>query len=144
MYKLNAIILILIICSVSCNTSKKFVQKKQMKESFIYDFKIIYYKSLLKKAYNNSQEIKTILSAEASGYGEIILSKEDFSLIDSLTKKDNEVIIKDSIDQVGRVSEGVQGKNILAFSMSKFYSKWLDGIAKERAKIYLKERYMKE
>ena len=115
-----------------------------MKESFIYDFKIIYYKSLLKKAYNNSQEIKTILSAEASGYGEIILSKEDFSLIDSLTKIDNDVIIKDSIDKVGKVSEGIQGKSILAFSMSKFYSKRLDGIAKERAKIYLKERYMKE
>ena len=110
MYKLNAIIFILIFCSVSCNTSKKFVQKKQMKESFIYDFKIIYYKSLLKKAYNNSQEIKTILSAEASGYGEIILSKEDFSLIDSLTKKDTEVIIKDSIDQVGEYLKGFKVK----------------------------------
>lgn len=80
--------------------------------------------------------MKNALAKDKSGYGEPILSIEDLTLIDSFSKVDNQSIVLDSIRRVGRVGEGVQGKQILSFALFRYQSKWLDSLAKERYKIF--------
>ena len=122
----------------SCKTSQyeTWASKKEMKEIYIDDFKLIYFKKLLIAGYNNTNEIKNVVRSDNSGFSEPILTDEDHHLIDSLVKADNNTMIKDSINRVGRVAEGAEGKHVLAFVLEKYQSKWLDQLAKERFKIY--------
>lgn len=124
---------LLITCSVR-NTS----HTRQMRSIYLDDFKIIYFKQLLLEVNNHSQAIKEVLEFDNSGYGEVLLSTEDFHLIDSLVKLDNQKMVKDSIDKIGTVSEGSQGKDVFDFAINKHQSKWLDSIAKARYKLYEK------
>ncbi|MBS1755539.1 MAG: hypothetical protein JST34_15975 [Bacteroidetes bacterium] len=107
-----------------------------MKESFIYTFKITYFKKLLLEGFNNSPEITKVLLKDKSGYGEFILSIEDLHFIDSIVRADNKIMVADSIIRIGKVAEGSQGKHIFDYALKKYKSKWLDQISKQRAKIY--------
>lgn len=106
-----------------------------MKEAYIHSFKLTYYRKLMIKGFNNSEEIKSLISSDRSGFSEILLSIDDYKLIDSLTNKDNQIMLNDSINNIGRVAEGCEGKRVLEFSLNKYNSKWIDDLAKQRYKI---------
>jgi len=135
---LRATILILMSFFAYCTTSKIRNAHSQMEQSYLYDFKLNYFRKLLIRGFNESEAIKSVIASDRSGYGEPLLSIEDYQLIDSLTGIDNSVMLQDSINRVGRVSEGAQGKQVLSYALLKYESKWLDSLAKERWQLYLK------
>ena len=59
---------------------------------------------------------------------------DDYRLIDSLTKVDNNKLTMDSTNSIGRVAEGAEGKHILGYVIGKIQSKWLDSLANKRYK----------
>ena len=109
-----------------------------MKKAFIYDFKITYFRKLLLAGYNNTDGIKYAINEDQSGFGEPILSTDDHDLLDSIIKIDNDVMVKDSLDGRRR-AEGAKAKRVLRYALNKYESKWLDSLAKARAKIFMKE-----
>jgi hypothetical protein len=110
-----------------------------MKDTFIYDFKITYFKKLLLSGYNNSNEIKSLMEGEQSGFGEIILSIDDYNLLDSIVNLDNAAMVKDSLNG-NRRAEGTQGKRVLGYALDRYNSKWLDNLARARYDIYKKSK----
>jgi hypothetical protein len=122
----------------SCKTSQyeMWASKKEMKDIYIDDFKLIYFKKLLIAGYNNTDEVKNMVRSDQSGFSEPILTTEDYELIDSLVTADNIRMTQDSIKRVGRVAEGSEGKHVFGYALNKYQSKWLDQLAKERFKIY--------
>jgi hypothetical protein len=126
-------LLLLISCKTQYATNK---DADQMRESYLYAFKMSYFKKLLIEGFNNSNAIKDVIAFDRSGYGEPILLMEDYKLIDSLVKIDNKLMMQDSLNRIGRVAEGVQGKHIFDYALNKYQSKWLDSLTKERFKIY--------
>ncbi len=135
--KKYTILISLFLILLSCKSSHVITYNKQMKESFIYDFKITYFKKLLLAGYNNSDAATSLVRGDQSGFGEIILSPDDYSLLDSIVRVDNEVMIKDSLNG-NRRAEGTRGKRVLRFALNKYESKWLDSLAKARSKIFMK------
>lgn len=121
----------------SCNNSKDVAYNKQMTQSFIYDFKIKYFKLVLKEGFNRSDAIKSVLKQDHSGYGEPILSEEDIQIMDSLVKIDGEEMRRDSVARK-RMAEGAQGKHVMDFAVRRYQSKWLDSLAKARCKIFVR------
>ena len=122
---------------IGCKPYEQSVKyKKQMEETYVFTFKITYFRQLLTEAFGNSDAIREALATDHSGFGEPILSIQDLALIDSFSKVDNQVIVLDSVDRVGRVGEGAQGKQILSFALFRYQSKWLDSLAKVRYKRY--------
>jgi len=83
---LSIVCLVLIISFYSCKSTQGWTNKKEMKGIYIPNFKLTYFKTLLIAGYNNTNEIKSIVFADQSGYSESILSIEDYHLIDSLKK----------------------------------------------------------
>ena len=136
--------LVILLILISCKVSQNVIYKRQMKESFLYTFKLEYFKKLLIKIYNNTDAINSILSQDNSGYSEELLTISDYAIIDTFSTIDNYKITQDSIDRIGRVAEGAQGKHILSFVLYKFNSKWLDSLAKARYKIYYRESLKNE
>jgi hypothetical protein len=141
--------LLMCLVLIGCKPYEQSVKyKKQMEEAYVFTFKITYFRQLLTEAFGNSDAIREalatdhsgfgepILSIDHSGFGEPILSIQDLALIDSFSKVDNQVIVLDSVDRVGRVGEGAQGKQILSFALFRYQSKWLDSLAKVRYKRY--------
>jgi hypothetical protein len=129
----------LIICLIllSCKTENTgFTNKynKQIKESYLYDFKINYFKKLLIQGFDKSEAIISVVSSDRSGYGESILTMEDYKFLDSLVEVDKKIIMQDSLSRIGRVGEGAQGKHVFAYALHKFQSKWLNKIANSRFK----------
>jgi hypothetical protein len=107
-----------------------------MRGIYIPNFKLTYFKTLLIAGYNNTNEIKSIVVADHSGFSEPILSMEDYDLIDSLVKLDNRTMIRDSINRIGSVAEGAEGKHVFGYALNKYQSNWLDKLSKERFKTY--------
>ncbi|MFN9999295.1 MAG: hypothetical protein ACK52X_06715 [bacterium] len=129
--------LLMCLVLIGCKPYEQSVKyKKQMEEAYVFTFKITYFRQLLTEAFGNSDAIREALATDHSGFGEPILSIQDLALIDSFSKVDNQVIVLDSVDRVGRVGEGAQGKQILSFALFRYQSKWLDSLAKVRYKRY--------
>lgn len=124
----------------SCKSTNFKSNFEQIKQSYLYDFKMTYFKKLLLESFNHSSAIKEILLIDRSGYGEPILSSFDYGLIDSLVKISNKKMVKDSTQSLGRVGEGAEGKRIFDFALRTYESKWLDSLAKVRYKKYVKEQ----
>jgi hypothetical protein len=121
---------------LACKTTRQTnTYTAQMKEAYLYDFKITYFKKLLLAGYNNSDDAKSLIRKDQSGFGEIILSPDDYNMLDSIVKIDNEVMIKDSLNG-NRRAEGTQGKRVLGYALNKYESKWLDSLADTRYKLY--------
>lgn len=122
-------------CGIRRHQSKA---EKQLEEIYIQEFRTTYFKTLLKKGFNNDPKYIEAVSIDASHYGEIILDLEDYQLIDSLTNIDNDIMVKDSIDRIGKVAEGAEGKKVFYYALDKYNSHWLDSITKVRLKRFQK------
>ena len=121
--------------TLSCESTRRTQSlKAQYKEIYLDQFKLTYFRQLLKKGYNNSNAVQEIFQGDNSGFTEPILTGEDYKLIDSLTTIDNQRLVADSADGQRR-AEGAQGKRPLGFIMDKLSSKWLDSLAKRRLKL---------
>lgn len=137
--KAAIILSIFVFFSLSYATGQnKLTYNKQLKQSYVYDFKMTYFKKLLLLAFGNSDAIKTVVASDRSGYGEAILSADDYKYIDRLVEIDIRKMIQDSIARIGRVSEGAQGRWIFDYVLLKYQSKWLDSIANDRSKPFVK------
>ena len=132
---LNALLILIVAVSFACKSTHSWTSKKEMKEIYIPNFKLTYFKKLLIAGHNNTSEIKSIVLGDHSGFSEPILSTEDYDLIDSLVKIDNQTMIMDSINRIG-VAEGADGKHVFGYALNKYQSNWLDKLSKERFKIY--------
>lgn len=130
--------MIFILSLISCKPGYEVTYKKQMKEAYINDFKLIYFTKLFDVGFDYPKEIMEKFKKDGSGYSEPLLSGEDIQLINQFVKIDNQQMISDSIQRIGTVAEGAQGKNVLSFLLTKYNSKWLDRLAKTRYKIYKK------
>jgi len=116
------------------STQNSTSQKAMYKATYIDQFRLTYFRQLLIKGYNNSNAIQEIISNDHSGFTEpIILTEDDYKLIDSLTTVDNEKMKIDSTEG-NRRAEGAQGKRPLGFILNKLKSRWLDSLANERYK----------
>lgn len=130
-----SILLAIQITSISCDSTRRTQSlKAQYKDIYLDQFKLIYFRQLLIKSYNNSNAIREIIDADHSGFTEPLLTEEDYKIIDSLTTIDNKYLVADSIEG-SRRADGSQGKRPLGFIMSKQSSKWLDSLAKNRFKL---------
>jgi len=131
----SCVLLSTLLMTISCESSHRTQSlKAQYKEIYLDQFKLTYFRQLLKKSYNNSNAIREVIQDDNSGFTEPILSEEDYKLIDSLTTIDNQRLISDSTDGHRR-AEGAQGKRPLGYIMDKLSSKWLDSLAKRRLKL---------
>ena len=82
---LNAIpIFFIVVVSFSCKSTHSWTSKKEIKRIYIPNFKLTYFKKLLMAGYNNTNEIKSIVFADHSGFSEPILSMEDMILSTAL------------------------------------------------------------
>ena len=138
MKRLSSTILLCFLFFVCTAQNRQKLIEKEMEVAYIHDVKLHYFKRFLVYGLNNSEAINAVMAADRSGYGEPLLSKEDYQLIDSLVKIDNEKMKQDSLARVGRVGEGAQGKHVFSYALSKYQSKWLDSLAKDRCKIFWK------
>jgi|694.fasta_scaffold35941_4 hypothetical protein len=135
---LTTVITALSIIQIGCVSPKSNYINRDFKETYLYSFKMTYFKQLLFIGFNRTNEIQTLLVQDRSGYGEPILTQQDISLIDSLVRIDNVKMSQDSILSIGTRSEGIQGKRVFDYSITKFNSKWLDSLAKAQYKYYKK------
>ncbi len=124
---------IILVCTQCQSTKRTRFLRKEYKSIYINQFKLTYFQQLLIKGYNNSNAIQEIIKSDHSGFTEIILTEDDYKLIDSLTTVDNQQMIVDSTNGKRR-AEGAQGKRPLGFILNKLDSKWLDSIANKRYK----------
>jgi hypothetical protein len=132
-------ILFLLIILTSCSSklgTTKF--DKQMEEVYLDEFKITYFKSLLRKGFNNAKGYDDAVKIDRSHFAEPLLTQDDYILIDSLTTVGNKIMTKDSIESFGRRAEGAEGKQVFYYVLDQYNSKWLDSIAHKRLKKSLK------
>lgn len=130
--------IIFIFCTLllSCNQTRlTSSHSKKMKTLYIDDFKLTYLQKCLIRGFNNTEEIRNIIYNDHSGFSENLFTLEDYNIIDSFVKIDNEIMVKDSANSIGRVAEGAEGKRVLSYALYRYQSKWLDSLAKARWKL---------
>ena len=133
---ISALVLLNIQCVTSAQVSdENHGQKNQYKEIYVNQFKLVYFKELLRKGFNNTDAVNNLLSSDHSGFTEPILTDDDFRVIDSLVEKDNLMMVKDSINRAGRVAEGAEGKHVLQVILDRIQNNSLDVLAKKRYRI---------
>lgn len=130
--------LIFFLLLLSCQATYQVGRKNEMKTTYLRVFKITYFKNILKEGFNNTEAIKSIVDNQFSGYGEPLIYLEDLKLIKNLAVEANIKLTKDSIERVGRVVEGLEGKHVIAYALEVYNSKWLDSLAKARYKFFKK------
>lgn len=132
--KLTVLLTFIILVCTQCESTKRArFLRKEYKSIYIDQFKLTYFRQILSKGYNNSEAIQEIIRTDHSGFTEPILTEDDYKLIDSLTKVDNQQMVIDSTNG-NRRAEGAQGKRPLGFIFVKLTSKWLDSVANKRYK----------
>lgn len=120
---------------LSCESTRRArMLKREYKKTYVNQFKLTYFKSLLIKSYNNSNAIQEIIRKDQSGFTEPVLTPDDYKLIDSFTTIDQKYLVADSLNGYKR-AEGAQAKRGLGYIMDKLNSKWLDRLAKQGLKI---------
>jgi hypothetical protein len=130
-----SILLTTFFITVSCESTRKTQSlKAQYKDIYLDQFKLTYFRKLLIKSYNNSNAVREMINADHSGFTEPILTEDDYTLIDSLTTLDNQLLLADSTEGHRR-AEGAQGKRPLGYIMGKLKSKSLDSLARQRLKV---------
>ena len=127
-----AIISFVIVC-FGCKTHYHSV-RSQFKEIYVSQFKLTYTRQLLKKSYNNSVHINSVLIEDKSGFTEPILTDVDYRYIDSITTIEANKIKIDSAESFGRVAEGAEGKHVLSFLVQRLESTDLNRIIKSRCR----------
>lgn len=143
LYAMKKLIIILIVATfyMACKPAEfSRTHRVQMKEVYIYTFKITYFKKILLAGFDD-KDFQRVLSGDNSGFGEIILSMEDYNFLDSIVRLDKMKMIEDSTARVGRVAEGADGKRVLDYALLKYESKWLDHIARDKCRPFM-ARYL--
>lgn len=135
------IVAFLTISLIGCATYRSSIEKRPLKDAYIYSFKMTYFKQLLFIGFNRTTEIQSLLLKDRSGYGEPILTQEDIYMIDSMANIDNVKMFQDSMLSIGTMAEGAQGKRVFDYALSKYNSKSLDSLAKVRYKYLIKSLY---
>lgn len=126
-------ILSIVILFFGCKThSHSF--RSQFKEIYVSQFKLTYTEQLLKKSYNNSVHINSVLIEDKSGFTEPILTDVDYRYIDSITTIEANKIKIDSAESFGRVAEGAEGKHVLSFLVQRLESTDLNRMIKSRCR----------
>ena len=121
----------------SCSTIRNSAKEEDI---YIKEFKFAYFAGCLKHGFDNSNEIRKLLEIDKSGYGELILGEKYF-FIDSLARITAKKIKLDSLNSIGKVAEGTEGKQVFSECLCNYNSKWLDSIAKsENTKRLKSER----
>lgn len=136
--KTLGVYLIFCIFLLSCKANYYAGNKKEMKITYLRVFKMSYFRSVLREGFNNSEAFKSIFENQFSGYGEPLLYLEDLKLIKNLAIEANIKLTKDSIERIGRVGEGTEGRHVIAYALEAYNSKWLDSLAKARYKFFKK------
>jgi len=134
MIKYLSLLTLLSMTFIQCHNSRAKEQQSEMKSIYLNNFKLIYFRKLLQSGFNNSEEVKTIIKFDRSGFTEPVLTDDDYHLIDSIVLLDNLKMTSDSANRIGNVAEGAEGKHVLAYILNRLESKWLDSLAKERYK----------
>ena len=57
-----------------------------------------------------------------------------YCFLGSIVLLDNIKMTSDSVNRIGNVAEGAEGKHVLAYILNRLESKWLESLAKERYK----------
>jgi hypothetical protein len=139
--------IILIGCSSIKNNSNKtakndvYVSDRYMKkEEFFPMFKMSVFLHSLKYSFNNSPEIKKILTEDKSN----ISSSEYLNIedVDAVAKMIVEKIKQDSVKSIGYAAEGSEGKTVFAICVEFYYSKKLDSIARKLYKTKYSKPYV--
>jgi len=133
MIKYLTLLILLPMTFSQCHNSRA-KEQSEMKSIYIDNFKLIYFRKLLQSGFNNSEEVKTIIKFDRSGFTEPVLTEYDYHLIDSIVLLDNIKMTSDSVNRIGNVAEGAEGKHVLAFILNKLESTWLDSLARQRYK----------
>lgn len=132
---------ILVLASVgslllSCSATQfNRTQRRQMKDTYVYEFKMTYFKKMLLAGFGNSNEIKMVVAQDHSNFGEIVLTQDDYRFIDSLVASDLAKIRADSAASYSK-AEGAAGKRVFDRVLEQYQSRWLTNIAKERSRSY--------
>lgn len=123
------------VVGIQCKSVQSPASRRAMYKSIYIDqFKLVYFRQMLVKGYNNSKAIQEIIQLDHSGFTEPILTLDDYKLIDSIATADNLQMQIDSARSLGRVAEGAEGKHPLGVILGKLNSKWLDSLANKRYK----------
>jgi hypothetical protein len=78
-------LLTILLAGIECKSTQRATSQKAMyKAIYIDQFRLTYFRKILIKSYNNSKAIQEIISNDHSGFTEPVLTKDDYTLIDSL------------------------------------------------------------
>jgi hypothetical protein len=135
MYRTFLLLLLFIVTGVfiQCRTSQAVKnEKEQFKEVYLNQFKLTYFRKILAAGFNQSEEVKALINFDRSGFTEPIITEDDTQLIDSLVRQQNHDLVTDSMNRIGRVAEGAEGKHVLGFILNRIEGKWLDSLANQR------------
>jgi hypothetical protein len=120
---------------IQCRTTQAVkTEKEQFKEVYLNQFKLTYFRKILAAGFNDSEEVKALINFDRSGFTEPIITEVDTQLIDSLVRQQNNDLVTDSMNRIGRVAEGAEGKHVLGFVLNRIEGKWLDSLANQRFK----------
>ena len=133
--KYSTLLILLSMTLIQCRTGRTKELESEMKSIYIDQFKLTYFRKLLQSGFNNSEEVKTLIKFDRSGFTEPVLTEDDYHLIDSIVLLDNLKMTSDSVNRIGNVAEGAEGKHVLTYILNKLESKWLDSLAQQRYKI---------
>ena len=125
----------LMLLFVHCRTTQsKASLAEEYKQIYIRQFRVVYFRKILQEGFNQSTAFNEVINSDRSLFTEPILTMEDLKLIDSIVNIDNAKMRTDSIERIGKVAEGAEGKQVLGFIMDRLRSNYLDSIAKTRYK----------
>jgi hypothetical protein len=134
--KTSSILFTFSIFLIHCSTARPLTSEhQQFKQVYIRQFKLTYFRKLLFTGFNNSEALKSILNQDKSSFTEPILTNDDYQFIDILVHQANEYMVADSVNNIGKVAEGAEGKRVLGYVLERVESKWLYRLAKSRYKL---------
>jgi hypothetical protein len=113
-----------------CNTYRPALNRN--KSVYIHEFKLTYFKKLLQAGFNNSNAVNSLIEFDKSGFTEPVLTLRDYRFIDSIVRSDNLKMSRDSLESIGRVAEGAEGKHVFEYLLERLQSNRLDSLARHR------------
>lgn len=118
---------------IGCSTSSQNSWNQHMKEAYISDVKQVYFRDCLKHGFDN-EEIRKLNRIDRSIMTDGVLGVSLYEKLDSLSKLTAQRMIQDSINSVGRVAEGAEGKSVYGSCLREYNSAWLDSLARKEWK----------
>ncbi len=116
-----------------CSTSSTSSWDQHMKKAYINDVKLVYFRDCLQNGFDN-EAIKELNRIDRSIMTDGVLGISLYKKLDSLSKLTAQRMIQDSINSVGRVAEGAEGKSVYRSCLRDYNSAWLDSLARKEWK----------